>query len=83
MLANAVADAREKATVLSQSAGVVLKDIQTIDYSWGEVRFESRLMECASGGACYSPAPEGCYDMDIEPDDIDASDNVTVVWEIA
>lgn len=83
MLANAVADAREKAMILSQSAGVVLKDIQTIDYSWEEVRFESRLMECASGGAHYSPTPEGCYDMDIEPDDIDASDNVTVIWEIA
>ena len=82
MLANAVADAREKATVLTQSAGVILKNIQTIDYSWGEVRFESRLMECASGGACYSPTPDGCYDMDIEPDDIDASDNVTVIWEI-
>ena len=83
MLANAVADAREKAMVLSQSAGVVLKDIQTIDYSWGEVRFESRLMECAPGGANYNLAPEGCYDMDIEPDDIDASDTVTVIWEIA
>ncbi len=83
MLANAVADAREKATVLSQSAGVVLKDIQTIDYSWGEIRLESRLMECASEEAGSSPVPDGCYDMDIEPDDIDASDNVTVIWEIA
>jgi len=25
----------------------------------------------------------GSYDMDIEPDDIDVSDTVTVVWEIA
>jgi len=60
-----------------------LKDIQTIDYSWREVRFESLLMECASGGACYSPAPDSRYVMNIEPDDIDASDNVTVIWEIA
>ncbi len=83
MLANAIADAKEKAMVLSQSAGVVLKDIQAIDYSWSEVRFESRLMECASGGISYGAAPEGCYDMDIEPDDIEASDHVTVIWEIA
>ena len=83
MLANAVADAREKAAVLSRSAGVTLKDIQAIDYSWGEVRFESRLMECASGKGLGSPPPTGCYDMDIEPDDIESSDNVTVVWEIA
>ena len=25
----------------------------------------------------------GSYDMDIEPDDIEVSDTVTVVWEIA
>ncbi len=25
---------------------------------------------------------EGAYDMDIEPDDIEVSDTVTVVWEI-
>lgn len=82
LLANAVADAREKAAVLAQSAGVILKEIQSIDYSWGEVRFESRLMECLPDGACCSPAAKGIYEMDIEPDDIDASDNVTVIWEI-
>ncbi len=26
--------------------------------------------------------PNGSYDIDIEPDDIDVTDTVTVVWEI-
>ena len=39
-------------------------------------------MECASGGSDYGAARDGCYEMDIEPDDIEGSDSVTVIWEI-
>ena len=32
---------------------------------------------------CCMPPTSACsYDMDIEPDDIDVEDTVTVVWEI-
>ena len=85
LLGKAVTDAREKASVLTKAAGVTLKDIQTIDYSWGEIEFETRPMnrdlmleKCAS-----LAAPIASYDMDIEPDDIEVSDTVTVVWEVA
>ena len=44
LLGKAVTDAKEKATVLAQAAGVALKDIQSIDYSWGEIDFEYRPM---------------------------------------
>ena len=81
LLGKAVADAKEKAAVLTRAGGVTLKDIQSIDYSWGEIDFEYRpmsrdlmLSECAPAMSC---------DMDIEPDDISVSDTVTVVWEIA
>ena len=37
LLGKAVTDAKEKASVLTQAAGVTLKDIQSIDYSWGEI----------------------------------------------
>lgn len=68
--------------VLTKAAGVNLKDILTIDYSWGEIQFE------------YSPMHDGVFrnalmssdgeelGIDIEPDDIEVSDTVTVVWEI-
>lgn len=84
LLGKAVADAKEKAAVLTQAAGSTLKDIQTIDYSWGEIDFEVQpinrnlmMAECLS-----APCSPGRYDIDIEPDDIEVSDNVTVVWEI-
>ncbi len=56
-----------------------------IDYSWGEIDFvtkpmnEMRLMECTE---CEMSAP-AAYDIDIEADDIDVTDTVTVVWKIA
>ena len=82
LLGKAVTDAKEKAAVLTQAAGVALKDIQSVDYSWGEINFEyspmrgDMLMEC-----CEAPVAKN-YDLDIEPDDIDVSDTVTVIWEI-
>ena len=81
LLGRAVKDAKEKAAVLAQAAEVSLKDILSIDYSWGEIDFEvnpmGKMMMCDS-----CPAPGASYDLDIEPDDIDISDTVTVVWEI-
>ncbi len=84
LLGKAVQDAVAKAGVLSSAAGLRLGDIQSMDYSWGEINFEYRpmddsmmLKECAYEG------PDGSYDVDIEPDNISVQDTVTVVWEIA
>ena len=81
LFSKAVKDAKEKATVIAAAAGVALSDIQNIDYSWGEIDFNVApmnrgVMKCASASA------DSCFDLDIEPDDIDVSDTVTVVWEI-
>ena len=82
LLGKAVRDAAAKAGVLSGAAGVKLGDIQSVDYSWGEIEFEYRPMSRDLACDCLG-APGGSYDMDIEPDDIDVQDTVTVVWEIA
>ena len=81
LLCKAIIDAQEKAAVLTQAAGVKLNDIQTIDYSWGQINFEVMPM---AQMAMAAPVDEkaSCYDMDIEPDDIEVTDTVTVVWEI-
>ena len=34
-------------------------------------------MEC-----CEAPMASQSYDLDIEPDDIEVTDTVTVIWEI-
>lgn len=86
LLGKAVADAKEKAAVLTQAAGVTLKDIQSIDYSWGQINFEVQPMNrMLMAEECLAkPMMDGAgrYDMDIEPDDIEVSDTVTVIWEI-
>ena len=52
-------------------------------YSWDQINFEvepmSRMLmteDCAAKGV-------DSYDIDIEPDDIQVSDTVTILWEIA
>ena len=84
LLHKAIEDSIQKAQVLTAAANVKLGEIQTIDYSWGEIDFvtkpldEMRLRECTE---LKMSAPEA-YDIDIEADDIDVTDIVTVVWEI-
>jgi hypothetical protein len=84
LLAKAVEDSKEKAAVLTQAAGVTLGEVQLIDYSWGELEIIStpmnKMMEPCVGMVAESDA---AYDIDIEPDDIDISDTVTVVWTIS
>jgi hypothetical protein len=83
LLGRAVEDAKEKAEVLTQAAGVSLQEIQSIDYSWGEIDFDyspmrGDMLMRFSEAKCTSSG----YDMDIEPDDVEVSDTVTVVWRI-
>jgi hypothetical protein len=79
LLENAVRNAAEKAKILAKAAGVNLGVITHIEYSWGDLRLysETDMKVCE----CEAAAPKDLA-MDIEPDDIDASDNVTVVWTI-
>ena len=84
LLGRAVKDAMEKAEVLTGAAGVTLKGIQNIDYSWEEINFEVSPMrnDLMMDKRMAPMAAMNSYDMDIEPDDIEVSDTVTVVWEI-
>ena len=85
LLGKAVSDAVEKADALVKAARVVLKDIQSIDYSWGHINYEVHpvnRMLVAEEGLALPMATSGTYDMDIEPDDIEVSDTVTLLWEI-
>lgn len=83
LLAAAVADAKTKASVLAGASGVKLGGILRIDYSFAQLDFECRPMRgnMMQAKACANGADE-CYDMDIEPDDIEVSDTVTVVWTL-
>lgn len=77
LLKNAIADAREKAEIIAEAAGVVLGEILRIDYDWSQVRFVNE--EYCLGDRICEASPES---MDIQPRDIEGSDYVSVVWEI-
>lgn len=88
LLSRTVADAARRAAVMTRAAGVTLGDIQTIDHSWAAVDLESRpmagMLEALEiDEECNGFAEAGSYSVEIEPDDIEVSDTVTIVWEIA
>jgi len=80
LLGAAVADAAAKARVLAEAAGVRLGTIQTVDYSWGRVELEAPVARNRMFAAKAEMA-DG-FSLEIEPDDIEVSDAVTVIWSI-
>lgn len=81
LLREAVKDAKMKAEVLSEAAGVKLKGIVDINYSWGEIEIYSHPISFEAC-ECKSTQISNSFDIDIDADDIDVSDTVTVEWEI-
>ena len=80
LLDKAVKDAKAKAEVLTRAAGLSLGEIQTIDYSWGQLDIEFTPISKDLRDNAMSC---GSFALDIEPDDVEVSDTVTVVWEIS
>lgn len=77
LLEKAVEDSTTKANVLAKASGVKLKEILNIDYSWGEIDIYSSPMD--DWMVCEAAST---YDIDIEADDIDVQDTVTITWTI-
>ncbi|MDU3125077.1 MAG: SIMPL domain-containing protein [Finegoldia magna] len=77
LLEKAVEDSTTKANVLAKASGVKLKEILNIDYSWGEIDIYSSPMDDLM--VCEA---KSSYDIDIEADDIDVQDTVTITWTI-
>ena len=79
LLVNAVQDSKNKAEFLSKASGATLGDIINIDYSWGEIEIYSEPIQnyCLAERTISEP-----YNIDIEAEDIDLQDTVTIVWEI-
>lgn len=84
LLFKAVEDSKVKASVLSKAAGVELKEIISIDYSWGEIDLVTKPVSLMMARDCNGAASkrESSAGLDIEAEDIDVTDTVTVVWSI-
>ena len=82
LLINATENARAKAEILCKASGSTLGQLLNIDYNWGELNVYSRTSYEVED--CIQPlmAMSKCSAPEIEPDDIDVSDNVAFTWEI-
>ena len=83
LLSIAVINATRKAEALSRAAGLTLGQIQEIDYSWGNLEMEVRPLQICSEDFCDGEPCEDVLREQIEPDDIELEDTVTVPREIA
>lgn len=81
LLKKAVEDSKAKAEILAESAGVSLGEIEHIDYSWGELQILSQPIDKFMAEPMIFES-KASYDIDVEADDIDVDDTVTIVWEI-
>lgn len=63
---------------------MMLGKIICIDYSWGEIKLVSSVMDNFLDCMKMSDDDydDDFFDLDIEPEEINISDTVTVVWEI-
>lgn len=86
LLKQAVYDSKKKAEILADASNVKLGEIKTIDYSWGEVKVVSNIMDkfidCMALNDDTDDFEDEAIDMDLEPEDINLSDTVTIVWNI-
>jgi uncharacterized protein len=78
VLADAVRAAKANACVLADAAGVKLGPLQHIEYGWAEVR----IQECEAELHCKATAAPSDHAPDIQPQDVAADDNVTLVYAI-
>ena len=77
LLRSATVNAKEKAQILCEAAGVALGELLSIDYNWGEINVISHTKY-----KCECDMPMSAPNFDFEPDDIDVSDTAVFVWEI-
>ena len=79
LIAGAVADAREKAKVLAEAAGVAVGELLAVDYTRGDLglyRDPVGMLKRNMGG------DEIFHGIDFRPEEIQVEDTVTVIWGI-
>ena len=79
LIENAIADAKKNALIIARSAEIKLKEILNINYSFSEVIFRSDLDY--NYNSCMMETTDDIM-PDLNPDDIDVSESITVTWRI-
>ena len=79
LLEDAAKNAHKKAEILAGASGVRLGELLSVDYSWGEIDI---LSPTAYRMEAKCAVMDGAANMDLAPEDVDLSENVTFVWSI-
>lgn len=82
LLSLAIIDAKQKASLLTNEAGVKLCEILDIDYSWINVSFETSDMRFCQPMMLEDFHAYKAYDVDFEPDGVQTSDSVRITFRI-
>ncbi|MGI6077430.1 MAG: SIMPL domain-containing protein [Fastidiosipilaceae bacterium] len=80
LLISATKNAKEKAIVLCEAAGVTLGDLLSIDYSWTDINvFSPTDFSMGYNNSRILSVNEG---IGIEPEDVKVADTATFIWQI-
>lgn len=79
MLARAVKDAKEKATIMAEAAGCTLGKLISIDYGYQNIHVMSQARNIHSNSEAKASTTAS---LDITPDDLIISDTVDVTFEL-
>lgn len=83
LLSNAINDAKKKAEVIANASSLALDEILEINYTWVNIEMVTRSFDVGSDNMfCKSEINCGSCDIDIEPEDIEKNDNVTVIYKV-
>jgi len=79
LLEDAIGNAKANAAIIAKAAKVTLKEILNINYSLSEIVFRTQPYSVSD-----SEISEASYDVypDLNPDDIDVAENITLTWRI-
>lgn len=81
LIRRAVKDAESKAAILAEAAGVTLGKLISVDYSVARLDFEISPMSRMMKSEQLSSDSAG-ISVDIEPDDIELTDTVTLIFAV-
>lgn len=77
VLEDATRNACKNADAIARAAGCTLGKALKVDYSWAEIRYHGMAYEATADLMMAERAAP-----DIEPDDVEAEDSVTIVFEL-
>lgn len=79
LLTNAIFDANKKANEIAKNLNIEINEIVNVDYSFSNQNFSLPLME---NQCLKAVSTKENYNFDLNPDDIEVEENITIIFSI-